>query len=168
MIRLCILTFEARINLKDFLINNFRKVFKETRSARRQLLRQNDPQRQFVHLRETDQREQSVSQPAGPICEVLFNFSSRHTSLPQLFTVIRTRKLSRRRGLSVSRFHQFSRGCPQTFADFTAAHRSVSNKMWDANQIIHSQHFFFLKSIKCYNAFSTGARSPTGWLIFFL
>lgn len=65
MIRLCILILEAHVNLKDFLINNLRKVFKEVRSARRLLLSQNYPQSQFVHLRKTDHRAQSVSRPAG-------------------------------------------------------------------------------------------------------
>lgn len=66
MIRLCILILEAHVNLKDlFLINNLRKVFKEARSTRRLLLSQNYPQSQFVHLRKTDHRAQSVSRPAG-------------------------------------------------------------------------------------------------------
>lgn len=86
MIRLCILILEAHVNLKDFLINNLRKVFKEVRSARRLLLSQNYPQSQFVHLRKTDHRAQSVSRPAG-------QFVRRSSISAQ---EIRTRKLWRR------------------------------------------------------------------------
>lgn len=148
MIRLCILILEAHANLKDFLINNLRKVFKEARSTRRLLLSQNYPQSQFVHLRKTDHRAQSVSRPAGQFvrCSSISaqdRWVCHSCSLRSEHGNCGGEVGGGQRGLSVWRCHQFCWGCPQTFAYFASVDHSVPHKMWGANRIIYSQHFNF-------------------------